>query len=511
MGIRQITISCGTDTLIVEGLFLYGPYPAGIGSAQAFWRDYVSNKPVFDQCIGSYRVRVIREDGSELYFGDNAGVLSWYLDTEQGMVLNRLSDVPRERRKPDTRSIAQFLWFGCIYGMGTPFHGIERSDPENCYLLQNGQFQVISKKLTPLEELSQDPDALEHYVRRVLKGMEGQETIGCTITGGTDSRAVLSHLVAAGIRPTLCITGTNDHVDVRIGRQIAQILGLDIHVVSGDPSEDFSWLKRSLQESDGRSGACGIYRLLHQFEVLEEKGITLQFGGGAGELYKNSFINQDFPFYSGNPDWERFLKFKVITYDFPRSLCGSNLLPAVEEIPQFLAKLVQRHSGKTKASAYLSAGYRILQARGSAAAMMENQYVTTCNPLLERCVAAPMFRTKPGKLEMQAYQRRQVAQYCPQIQNVPTDRNLTCNPTRQGREWLKSMLYLVNVALCRIVHRGVASGRIDTSFFQGLQSAEYLEAVAQCKTLGILSPQVEPDAIPQSIADRVMTIGWLFR
>lgn len=510
MAMRQITTNYGTDKLTIEGLFLYGEYPAGAESAQAFWKDYISHKPVFDLCIGSYRVKVTREDGSELYFGDNAGVLSWYLDIERGVALKHLSDVAPECRRPDERSIAQFLWFGCIYGMGTPFQGVERSDPEKCYLLQNGRFQAISKKLTPLEELSQDPDALEHYVQRVLKGTQGQENIGCTITGGTDSRAVLSHLIASGVRPVLSITGADDHADVRIGRQIAQILWLDIHVISGDPSKDPSWLKRSLQESDGRAGACGLYRLLHQFEVLEAQGVTLQFGGGAGEFYKNSFINQDFPFYSGKPNWERFLKFKVITYDFPRSLCGSKLLPAVEEIPRFLGQLAQTHSGRTKASAYLSAGYRILQARGSTVAMMENQHVTTCNPLLERCVAAPMFRMKPDKLEMQAYQRRQVAQYCPQIQDVPTDRGLTCNPARQGTEWLKSMLYLVNVAWGRIAHRSVVSGRVDTCFSLGLQSEEYLKAVARCKTLGLLSPQVKPEAIPRSIADRVMTIGWLF-
>lgn len=510
MGMRQITINCGTDKLIVEGLFLYGEYPAGAESVQAFWKDYISNKSVFDQCIGSYRVQVTREDGSELYFGDNAGVLYWYLDAEQGVALKRLSDVSLERRRPDERSIAQFLWFGCIYGMGTPFQGIERSNPENYYLLQNGRFQAVSKKLAPLEELSQDPDALNHYIRRVLKGTQGQETIGCTITGGTDSRAVLSHLIASGVRPVLSITGADDHADVRIGRQIAQILRLDIHVISGNPSGDASWLERSLEKSDGRAGAFGLYRLLHQFEVLEAQGVTLQFGGGAGEFYKNSFINQDFPLYSGEPNWERFLKFKVITYDFPRNLCGSKLLPAVDEIPRFLGQLVQTHSGETKASAYLSAGYRILQARGSTVSMMENQHVTTCNPLLERCVAAPMFRMKPWKLEMQAYQRMQVARYCPQIQDVPTDRGLTCNPARQGTEWLKSMLYLVNVAWGRIARRKVVSGRIDTSFSLGLKSAEYMEAVAKCKTLGILSPQAQPESIPQSIADRVITVGWLF-
>lgn len=506
----ELEVVCGSDVLHVEGLFIYRDYKAGEESLRAFWTDYQKKKPVFDDCIGSYRVCVELHDGGKLYFGDTSGAMFWYLDDETGAVLRQISEVPVEERKPDYASIAQFFWFGCIYGMGTILRGITRSDPEFCYLLRDGRISAQSKNLTPLEKLPGGEDALEQYIRRVLKATDGKETIGCSITSGTDSRSVLAHLYANGIRPQLSITGTDEHADVRAAKQIADILGQDLMVISGKP-ENATWLRDSLHEVNGSAGACGAYRLIRQFQELETRGITLQFGGVAGEFYKNSFINQDYPRYGGKPDWERFLKFKVITYDFPKTICGPALLPEVEKIPDTLLCMARKHQGSTKASAYLSAGYRILQARGGTLSMTENRHVVTCSPLVERCVAAPMFRADPYKLEMQAYQRKQVTTFCPQIKDVPTDRNLTCDSSKQTAEWMKSMAYLIRVAMRRIFHRKQVSARIDVCFEQGLHSHEFYQAVEQCKSMGVLSSEVKPDSLPLGIADRVLTVGNVFR
>ena len=262
------------------------------------------------------------------------------------------------------------------------------------------------------------------------------------------------------------------------------------------------------KEIEGQAGICGAYRLLEQFETLEKRGVTLQFGGAAGELYKNSFINQDYPLYGGAPNWERFLKMKVITYSFPKTLCGSGLLPAIEQVPKTLLQMVSKHQGATKASAYLSAGYRILQARAATLSMMENRHVVTCSPLLERCVAAPMLRTDPYQLEMQSYQRRQVKSFCPAIMDIPTDRGLSLNPAKMRKEQVKSTLFLVKVAADRTFRRKKVTGRIDACFAEGLSSPQYREALQHCKDLGILATEVRE--LPLAIADQVFALGTIF-
>ena len=488
----------------LTGLFIYGDHQAGDASIRAFMADFNAGCAKFDLCIGSHRIRIVYPDGRELFFGDSAGLLFWFFDLAKGQAFDRFSDVPAEQRRPNMAAIAQFLWFGCIYGMDTVMDGIVRSDPEQYYILQNGKITALEKGLTPLEQLPGGDDALALYMRRVLKAVGEQVRIGCSITAGTDSRTILSHLCANGVHPLLSITGPEEHVDVQIAREIAAALDHEIVVIPDVPN-DPAWISSMKREVDGQAGICGAYRLLEQFKTLEKRGVTLQFGGVAGEFYKNSFINQDYPLYGGTPKWEHFLKMKVITYDFPKAVCGSDLLPAVEQVPKVLLERVSKHQGTTKASAYLSAGYRILQARAATLSMMENRHVVSCSPLLERCVVAPMLRTDPYQLEMQSYQRRQVKSFCPAIMDIPTDRGLTLNPARMRKEQIKSTLFLIKVAAGRVFRRKQTAGRIDACFAEGLSSPQYREALQRCKDLGILAPEVQE--LPAAIADRVFALG----
>ena len=72
---------------------------------------------------------------------------------------------------------------------------------------------------------------------------------------------------------------------------------------------------------------------------------------------------------------------------------------------------------------------------------------------MERRMAAYAFGINPYKLEMQAFQRKEVSGKCERIRNIPTDRGLTCNDRNKGREFLKSYLFLVKVALQRLLYR----------------------------------------------------------
>lgn len=157
--------------------------------------------------------------------------------------------------------------------------------------------------------------------------------MGCAVTGGVDSRSVLAHLLANGVRPALTVTGPPDHPDVCLAGKIADVLGQELTVFSDAPEGD-AWLQEAIRQADGMAGVCGAYRLAKQSGGLAARGIALKFGGGAGELYKNSFLNQDFPFYGGKPDWKRFLRFKVITYDFPDGICGGQTEEAIRQTPE---------------------------------------------------------------------------------------------------------------------------------------------------------------------------------
>lgn len=498
------------ECITVTGFFVYRDHPSGETSARAFLSAYQDHGVLpFEDCIGVYQVRIDRKDGASVYFTDNYGGVSLFINWQAGTISDTLYEsVPVDKKEPNPTAIAEFLYFGCTYSYDTVFSGVSRSDPSCYYVVLDAGIETHTKGLVPLDKLNSAGDALAVLMRRVCRAAQNLP-MSCVVTGGVDSRSVLAHLLANGVRPMLTITGAADHPDVRLAREIASTLEEELAVFSDVP-EGGTWLEDSIREADGMAGVCGIYRLVKQSGGLASQGIALKFGGGAGELYKNSFINQDYPFYGGKPNWRRFLKFKVITYDFPAGICAGDTEQAIRQMPERLYCKFSQYTRSTKADSYLLAGYEIMQMRLAGSNNMENRFCAAYNPLMERSVAASMIGQRPGRLEMQAWQRLQVTKYCPKLKDIPTDRGLTCDSARRKVEWLMSMCFLAKVAAERVFRRSRVPARIDNCFAQGLSSPAYYAAVERCKELGILSDLVQADQLPQMIADRVFAVGMMF-
>lgn len=501
LSVQPALIQAEGAALYLTGLFMYGEEQAGDASALAFFRDFSRGAADFDRCTGSYRMRIAYSGGKEIYFGDNAGMMRWYIGPKG--FFTTLGEAAPDSRTPNYPALAQFLYYGCIYGVETILQDVRRSDPACYYIAEGGRVEARPKGLTPLEELDSPQDALAEQMRRLSKAISGREDIACTITGGIDSRAILAHMVHNGLHPLLDITGRLTDADVIIAKKVANRLGEKLLYVPDAPKE--GWIDEAIRAADGMAGVCGLYRLYKKARRLQEEGIALECGGLNGEMYKNSFINQDYPLYGGKPNWKRFMQFKVATYDFPLSVCGNQIIGAMKDVPGVTLSWLRSHTGKTKAGAYLSAGYEILQGRCAATVSMNTHYYVQYAPLMERNVAAPIFRRDPYSLEMQSFQREQVSTYCPAIKGIETDRGLTCDSGKKTAEQVKSTAYLVKIGLGRVFRRGRVAGRVDTCFQEGLTSPQYHAALERCKALGIIAPQTEE--LPAGIADRVFALG----
>lgn len=297
------------------GVFLYRDYPADESALTAFMQDFErKGKACFSECSGAFRVRMDYSDGRSLFFADNSGFLRYYISRDTAGFFPTLADAAPERaaRRPNYTAIADFLSYGCVYSWETTVSSVYRSNPECYYIVENGVITAHDKGLPALENAAAPRDMLARQMSRFISAVKDRGTIGCTITGGTDSRAVLAHLLYNGIRPSLAITEGREADDVRAAREIATILDLPLTVIS-DVEEDLSWLDEAIKISDGMMGVCGSYRLYRKADALDAQGISVECGGFAGEIYKNSFINQDYPFYFGAPRWNRFLRYKVAT------------------------------------------------------------------------------------------------------------------------------------------------------------------------------------------------------
>lgn len=492
----------------VVGLFMYKENKCAFDSVNAFVKEYANNKHDFNECYGTYRLSMQQNNGEKVFFSDNSGMMRFYINTDNNHFYHSLREAqPYEKRKPNYSSIAQFLNYGCDYNGATIVESVVLSDPNFYYVLNNEQIQKKSKELKTLQDYEKNKVSLNSLVIKALSHCEGKK--GCTITGGIDSRSVLSNLLSVNARPELAITGNEKHPDVEIAQEISSMVGLNLNIVSDDIEEE-EWLDYAVDAADGQDGICEIYRLDKLARFLNKNDIALQFGGVAGEMYKNSFINQDFPIYFGRPKWYRFYKYKVGTYEFDRVLFTDKMLSYLDKLPENIVNWLKTHTGENKADAYLNAGYEIMQARCNHVINMFERYTTVYNPLMERRMAAYAFGENPYKLEMQAFQRSEVSRHCKKMQNIKTDRGLTCNYNRRAIEFIKSYLFLVRVALQRLLFRKKEDMRIDNCFITGHKNESFINALEKTKTLGIINKDIEIEKIPIGLADRLFTIGLFF-
>lgn len=451
LSVQPTPIQAGEVTIYLTGLFMYREEQAGDASALAFLREFLLGTADFECCTGSYRMRIACPDGREIYFADNAGIMRWYIGPKG--FFTTLREAAPENRTPDYPALAQFfsLAYGRIHGTSTVIREVRRSDPLKYYEVRNGTTIGIDKGLCPISELPAGPDALEKQMLRFARAVEGAEGIVCTITGGADSRLILAHMLHAGMDPVLDITGTDSHPDVVIAKQVAARLGKDILHIAEAPEP--GWIDEAIQAADGMTGVCGLYRLYKKAHFLHEKGLVLECGGGGGEFYKNSFINLDYPFYGGKPNWKRFLRVKSILTDPNPVLFSGETAAEVAKAQEKELAYLKTYTGKTKANAYLSAYHDILWEGSSPGCSMNSRYYIPYIPMLERNVTAMAYHTDPHKMDGWAIHREQVSRLAPEIKDIKTDHGMTLDIDRMKAENLALLKYWTKAGLRMVTNR----------------------------------------------------------
>jgi len=328
------------------------------------------------------------------------------------------------------------------------------------------------------------------------------------ITGGIDSRTVLSYLESLGVKCDLAISGSEDMIDVKIAKQIADRLGKEIHISDEIVvNADKQWIKNLFISTDGVTGTFSHYRLHNKNVMLKNLGFQLEFGGVGGEFYKNSFLNQDFPFYKGKPNGKNFYKLKINTKNINNEHLTQSILNYADKITD---RLFYNENGD-KSKIYFRVGHKILRCRMVALSNCNNLSIPSLSPFMDNDMLKITYNKNPWDLEVNKWQRNEVSKYCPEIANIKTDRGLTLSNAKKQiyKEIFQSYGFLFKIAFKRILHKKNISVRLD-AFIKGRELKEFEMAMNVCKELDILRKDCNINDIPDILADRLMTIGLVY-
>jgi len=234
----------------------------------------------------------------------------------------------------------------------------------------------------------------------------------------------------------------------------------------------------------------------------------------SGELYKNSFVNQDFPLLNfGRPNKNKFYYLKMNPANLSKHYF-TNII--IKHGAQMKKKIIHRFFDdnndrkRIKSKVYFEAGAKILRYRMVVLTNARSFNYDIFAPLSEPSLYKLCYDKNPINLELGRFQRSEVSKFCPQIKDIRTNRGATLsnNYWKMLKEAFLSYKFLVKIGVKRIFFRGNEASEIQLdSFTKGRNCEEFVLAMNKCKALGVLKKDCDIKDLTAIMADRLMTIG----
>ena len=237
-------------------------------------------------------------------FVDNSALFHAYV-SPRFIGTSFLEIVSLERLHPedlDPEAVVEFLQFGCIYFGKTFFSSVRRIDANEIVESRpDGSVTFLPK---PFSDISEVPKrSLEQMLQSLCQSISG-ERVSVDLTGGIDSRLIAAVLSYFGLPFDFGLSASAEIEDVRIAREVAGVLNREFFLTPHDPQRT-SW-DDLFSITDGLFDLAKSDRPIQMQRQRVARGVSLAVSGTGGELFKDFWWLQDFPFYARkNPKLER--------------------------------------------------------------------------------------------------------------------------------------------------------------------------------------------------------------
>lgn len=226
------------DPATVQGVRERG-HQIGQGNSAYLVHLYEENGNFVENLNGMFHGLVIdRERGQVQLFNDRYGMHRLYVHESEDSVYfateaKAILAARPELRQPDPQSLGEFVACSCVLENRTIFKQIHLLPAASSWMFRNGRVENKSTYFTPQQWEAQGPASSDAYfeemrsvLQRVLpRYFSGDQQLGIAMTGGLDTRVILSchPPEPASLRSYTFGSKYRDTYDVRIGRQVAKL------------------------------------------------------------------------------------------------------------------------------------------------------------------------------------------------------------------------------------------------------------------------------------------------
>lgn len=478
--------------------------------------EYKNGNIDFSNYYGSYNVIIVDKTKKEiLFFSDNSGSSCFYYSKDTFLISNSFLELSRDLdiKSPNYNSISQFLSFNCIFSEETIIEEIERTQSYNYYVFKYDENTLKSKRKDQEGKYKLEAyKSINEYMKDLVYAINGIN-VYAVITGGSDSRMLISHLNELSDNYNLIISGNEKMKDVEIAKKIARLLEKEIIVIDDKIHFDnINKFEDLIKAGDGVYPFFGRFRLFSKGVFLKGEKADLDINGAGGEFYKNSYLNQDFPFYFGKKiNLERFYKLKINPTKLKEELFTSKIKISLKEMKKRVLSDITSDINLTekKHISYFKIGLKVMRYRMITISNSSNAYCDLITPLLESGVLDIAKNKKPWSLELNLFHREETSKANKKLSKVKTDRGLSLSNEIWSivKDVFINYTFLFKVALERFNIIKLKKENVKKESIKTYNKKFINNAINICKENYILNKEVQINDLSDNLIDKLIAVS----
>lgn len=474
----------------------------------------------YNEIYGYFRLSIFDKINNQyLLLGDNSGSQYFYYLNNVCVFSDSFLTIKKQIEKPtiDYSAISELFTLGRIFAEDTIIKEIKKTDSNKYYIVNKTGITSYTKELSPFNKIDKAKNNFAKIMDKLISKLH-KNKIGAIITGGTDSRTILSYLNYAGLKPKLVLTGHKDNPDIPIAKEISNKLGLALTII--EPNEiNEEKLVKAYKFLDGAYDVVLSYRHYLKSQWILENNLDFEIGGVGGEFYKNVSCHPLINGIKGINSFEYYYKTILLKNKQYSKFFGKELKTALEEDINKLYGIAKIADNEP---VFLSKCNKVyFEYLKSAFGSITNAYSSVCckiDPLMDRNLVAVSSQTTTLKHDLNLWQRRHINKFCKEIADIKTDQGYTCSLQKKYfmLDFVKQMKFNLSRIIARIQrklgfkYKDITSKYWDKDYLNARKTDIWRKALLFCKSNGIISPETEESDIPMALTGNIILIGMVF-
>lgn len=433
--------------------------------------------------------------------------------------LNCLNDRKFTTEDLNMSAVSEFLIYGQLHGEDTFLERVTKSFTHQRYQFdcEKGLIESTIDSINPLQK--RPFSSLKNDQKRFLSFFEDRadhlrgKKISIDLTGGIDSRLIASVLYALDVKYDAMFSMiSGDENELKIVQHLCNTLNVDLHIIREESLMDEKEFEALYELSDGIWNPLKIRSLAKAQSWRKGQNYDLVITGVAGELYKDFFWQQDFPFYTSKKHhFERLNRLRMYPSMIAEKWIGEKLR---EEYTTFQKKFIsglKSHKKQLNTQTYDQIYYNIrVKETSSALSKMSSSYLPVYSPLLDPELLRIGYNLKRRHRFFNNFHRSVITYCTPEIASVPTTEgeiSVSMNGSDLFRDVFKYGANKSKTLLSKLTDKRITP--INSENKHKKLSAIIERSIKNLKQVGILSKEAPESAssYPDGIVGRLLLLS----